>query len=323
MPLTAAQQRIQQQRQLLETVLSTPLRYISSQCADVIDKDKSIINETLQSGMKMIPYCHSIYIMDLNGEQISDSIERNGDVIALAGQDRSERPYLNIVPTVDFLLSESYISNFSRKPSLTAVQIIRVDQQAVGFVAALFELKNLPLTAALYEEPTHWRQLKGDPSIRGTLFQQQRTESVIDQHIQNVMAVLHELITERGIFHTEIHFSSNRAIVWPNRVPCKYHILTLDDLMDTDICLAYAKNDYSENSVIPKEKIEQILKMFIDLRFVDETIYLRTGTINTHNGLIGLTFSCDGSHYMHYDEFISKSLLFWLGEAQAGTSIIP
>ena len=46
---------------------------------------------------------------------------------------------------------------------------------------------------------------------------------------------------------------------------------------------------------------------------MDETIYLRSGMLNIFNGLIGLTFSCDGSHYMPWDEFLDKNLGFWLG----------
>ncbi|MFC1774593.1 hypothetical protein ACFL3A_14800, partial [Pseudomonadota bacterium] len=34
---------------------------------------------------------------------------------------------------------------------------------------------------------------------------------------------------------------------------------------------------------------------------------------------VGLNFSCDGSHYMPWDEFLEKSLGFWLG---TGESII-
>jgi hypothetical protein len=30
--------------------------------------------------------------------------------------------------------------------------------------------------------------------------------------------------------------------------------------------------------------------------------------------MLGLTFSCDGSHYMPVEEFIAKKLGFWLGE---------
>lgn len=323
MALTITQQRIIQQRKALENILSTPLRVLSSLCAEAWSLDKFVLNDVLRTGMVSIPYCHSLYIMDTDGQQISDSIERTGQVIELEGKDRSDRPYLNYVPTADFILSESYISDFSRKPCLTAVQIVRVGEQTVGFVAALFYLRDLPLTAALYDEPTCWRQLKGDPSIRNTLFYQQRSESVLDQHIQDVLSSINELIVERGIFHVDIHFSSNRAMIWSSREPCKYHILALDDLIDTDVCLAYGIANYPANAVIPADKVEEILTALIDLRFADDTIYLRIGSINIYNGLIGLTFSCDGSHYMHYEEFLGKKLAFWIGEAEAGTSTIP
>ena len=85
--------------------------------------------------MSYMPYSRIMYVMDTSGQQVSDSIERDGDIIKLAGLDRSEKPYLNQVPTIDFLLSESYISEFSRKPSITAVQIIRIKNKPVGFVA--------------------------------------------------------------------------------------------------------------------------------------------------------------------------------------------
>lgn len=45
----------------------------------------------------------------------------------------------------------------------------------------------------------------------------------------------------------------------------------------------------------------------------DEVIYLRTSSINVYNGLVSLTFSCDGSHYMTYDEFLGKEKEFWFG----------
>jgi hypothetical protein len=49
------------------------------------------------------------------------------------------------------------------------------------------------------------------------------------------------------------------------------------------------------------------------LRFADETIYLRSASINIMNGMLGLTFSCDGSHYMPISEFLDRNLSFWLG----------
>lgn len=70
-------------------------------------------------------------------------------------------------------------------------------------------------------------------------------------------------------------------------------------------------------------QIRRVLESFRDLRFADENIYLRIGSINVYNGMVGLTFSCDGSHSIFADEFLQKGLLFWLGRAKAGTSTVP
>jgi hypothetical protein len=50
---------------------------------------------------------------------------------------------------------------------------------------------------------------------------------------------------------------------------------------------------------------------------MDETIYLRSGMLNIFNGLVGLTFSCDGSHYMPWDEFLEKDIEFWVGKTSS------
>ena len=42
------------------------------------------------------------------------------------------------------------------------------------------------------------------------------------------------------------------------------------------------------------------------LRTTDETIYLRNGSINRINGMIGMTFSCDGAHYIDHKTFFEK-----------------
>lgn len=38
------------------------------------------------------------------------------------------------------------------------------------------------------------------------------------------------------------------------------------------------------------------------------------------NGMIGLTFPCDGSHYMPVEEFLNKNLEFWVGTPAASTA---
>ncbi|MHB8551384.1 MAG: hypothetical protein ACYDB8_10545, partial [Acidiferrobacterales bacterium] len=66
-------------------------------------------------------------------------------------------------------------------------------------------------------------------------------------------------------------------------------------------------------AVIPRTEIIRILDAMQALRLVDTTIYLRTSSINIFNGMVSLTFSCDGSHYMRYDEFLAKGTTFWSG----------
>jgi hypothetical protein len=46
---------------------------------------------------------------------------------------------------------------------------------------------------------------------------------------------------------------------------------------------------------------------------MDDTFYLRAASLNLLNGMVSLTFSCDGTHYMPYDEFLAKNLGFWIG----------
>ena len=55
----------------------------------------------------------------------------------------------------------------------------------------------------------------------------------------------------------------------------------------------------------------RILSRLKALRMADENIYLRMSSINLFNGMVSLTFSCDGTHYMQYDEFLGKDGPFW------------
>jgi hypothetical protein len=62
--------------------------------------------------------------------------------------------------------------------------------------------------------------------------------------------------------------------------------------------------------------VTRILESLRALRLADENIYLRMSSINLFNGMISLTFSCDGSHYMRHDEFLDKGGAFWFGAAE-------
>ena len=296
-------------------MLHEPLTRLAEQCAPAWG-DRDTLNAVLLAGFTNIPHCMFLYIVNTDGIQVCDNVCSDGLLPGHFGRDRSRRPYMKeVVPSWGFLLSEAYISLRAHRPSLTALHIIRRDGKAVGYLGADFDLRDLPVTAALYEEPSHWQQIKGDPSIRSTVFQQIRNESQMDRNMDKALSILEVLFTERGVFQAVIHFSSSRATVWFVDDPYRYRILNHEALADPDICIAYPVQPYPADAIIPQDSIELVLEEMQQLRMADETIYLRSASINIFNGIISLTFSCDGSHYMRYDEFLEKDMAFWFGSA--------
>jgi hypothetical protein len=304
---------IYRQREELARMLREPLALLAKQCAPVWG-DRDRLNEVLSDGFSSIPYCTYLYVVGADAVQISDNVAEAGLVPGHYQRNRAERPYMKeAMPAWGFLLSDAYISLEAKRPSLTALQVVESDTGALGCLGADFDLRKLPVTSALYQEPGAWRQVKGDPAIRGTLFQQTRAESPMDRNIQKALSILEELLTVRGTFQCQIHFSSSQAIIWTLDDPLRYRILDQDVLKDPNICLLYPLRPYPADAAIPRSDITRILDGMRALRLVDTTIYLRTASINIFNGMVSLTFSCDGSHYMRYDEFLAKGAGFWSG----------
>ena len=306
-------QAIHSQRVALAEMLSKPLARLADQCAEVWGsrEDMDIV---LNDGFRSVPHCLFLYALDTNGIQISDNVGIGGLLPEHYGRDRSSRPYMHeVVPPWGFLLSDAYLSLRVNRPSLTALQIVRRNDEVLGFIGADFDLRDLPATTERIEEPVDWRQIKGDPSIRGTVFQQHRIESLMDRNMDPACAILEDLITERGLFQAVIHFSSSRATVWFMDDPYRYRILDHEALSDPDICLLYPRRAYPDDAVIPQDRVCDVLCGMRQLRLADETLYLRSSSINIFNGLVSLTFSCDGSHYMSWQEFLEKDMTFWVG----------
>jgi hypothetical protein len=304
------------QREKLAQLLHEPLARLAEKCAPAWGCRESL-NAVLLEGFASIPHCAFLYCVGFDGIQISDNAGTDGLVPDHFGRDRSRRPYMQeAVPAWGFLLSDAYISLQKQRPSLTALQIVRnADGRPLGYLGADFDLRDLPVTAELYEESGHWRQVKGDPSIRGMVFQQCRAESALDRNLEKGLSILEELLTERGVFQCIVHFSSSQATVWTVDDPYRYRILDQEALSDPDICLVYPSCPYPDEALVPPEDIPRILTHLRDLRMADENIYLRMSSINLFNGMISLTFSCDGTHYMRHDEFLDKGNEFWFGTA--------
>ena len=312
--MTELQKSISKQREYLTKLLGKELLGLAKRSQKMIH-DRSALEDLLREELQRLESCKHLFVLNKDMVQITDNITRDGNDASKLGFDRSSRPYMQkILGITDFKLAEAYISKNKKRPSLTAIQAIRShDGDIIGFLGADYDLRELPGSTSIYREPDAWRQLKGDPAIRGGLFAQCRIESELDRHLDTILPLLTELIVQHGVFQGKIHFSSNRATVWLTDDPYVYRLLSIDDLVDPDICLAYPQRPYIDRAIVPASEIPLIFEMFRQLRFADENIYLRAGSLNVCNGMVALNFSCDGSHYLRYDEFLRNGLAFWFG----------
>ena len=306
-------QRIARQRAMLYNMLIDPMQRVAGRCAKVWD-DKPALDQLLLESIPKVPYVTYLYALDVAAQQISANASLGGLIEQDFGRDRSDRPYMqNLSPDHGMTLSEAYISLRVSRPSVTAIQRVQLNGRTIGYLGGDFDLRGLPITKDLYSEPTRWRQLKGDPAIRGHVFQQCRIESRLDDKIDMIVPVFEELVLENGVFHLKIHFSSSRATIWLLDDPYRYQLLEYDDLIDPDVCLAFPHKPYPNEAVVPYGQVRPILDTFKHLRFADDTLYLRAGSINIFNGIVGLNFSCDGSHYVPADQFLARDSKFWDG----------
>ncbi len=308
------QSAVRVQREMLTTKISRDMRKLSRDCVALMD-DRHALESRLKHALQEMFDCKHIYVLDKNMVQIVSNVGRNGLDETSFGRDRSSRPYMQgIVGTTNFALSQAYISRNTKRPSLTAVRVIRDrDNNLVGFLGADYDLRELPATADPYKESKDWQQVKGDPSIRANLFRQERKTSLMDDNFDDVMGLMNELILFHGVFHCKIHFSSSRVSIWLVDDPYDYRLLSAEEILNPNTCLAYPHRHYTNRAIVPKEAVRKVFTMFKELRFADENVYLRSGSINVCNGMVALNFSCDGSHYIQYDKFLENGLEFWFG----------
>jgi hypothetical protein len=145
------------------------------------------------------------------------------------------------------------------------------------------------------------------------VFQQQRVFSLLDEYIDAAIDVIGVLVRQHGIFHVKLHFSSSRATFWCLHDPFNYRLHSVEEFINANVCLAYASEPYPAEAQVSEAEVEVVLRYFKLLRLADETLYLRSASLNIMNSMIGLTFSCDGTHYMPVSEFLQKDITFWLG----------
>lgn len=159
----------------------------------------------------------------------------------------------------------------------------------------------------------HWKQYRGDPAIREGLFAQCRVRSAMDERFDETCARIEALMSRHGVFHAKLHFSSSRATLWRYTDPYRYRVLSVDELLTATPCSDCPLTRYPEEAIVEPHHIRAVLEMFRILRFSDEQLYLRSGSLNVINGIVGLNFSCDGSHYLPALEFLASPYTRWFG----------
>jgi hypothetical protein len=155
--------------------------------------------------------------------------------------------------------------------------------------------------------PYRWLQIKGDPSVRAFLFQQSRVESLFDSELDRVHEIVHALLTRKGAFHVKIHYSSSQLTCWFASDAFRYRVYVKEEVLAGGFLDRFPDGSIDHlQPLIDGDDTISVLQEFKRLRTTDQTIYLRNGSINRVNGMIGMTFSCDGAHYIDHKTFFEK-----------------
>jgi hypothetical protein len=311
--MSSLEKTIEQQRKVLMQRLEWPMAMLARASLPVwCDRNK--LDRVLEQGMATMPLCRQLYASDTSGIQVSATFMPDGMSNARRGKNLALRLYMESgMPQEGLMLSDVYVNEMRQLPCISAVQVVRGDHGLEGFLVADFDLRDLTLPERQVKAEDSWRQISGDPAIREALFRQSRVQSQMDEHADDVIAIFDELICERGVFHAKLHYSSSRTTLWLVDDPYRYRIHVLDEIINPAVCLAYPRRPYTELATVPANLVRPTLERFRILREADETVYLRSSSINVINGMISLTFSCDGSHYMPVVEFLEKGDEFWFG----------
>lgn len=156
--------------------------------------------------------------------------------------------------------------------------------------------------------PKRWLQVKGDPSVRQFLFDQERQTSLFDDNIEHLHRTIYSLLGSKGAYHVKAHYSSSQLTVWFFDDPYNYKVYVRDEVFEKGFLDSLPALCFEGRQPrIERHQVTPILNEFARLRLSDEQVYLRSASINRLNGFIAMNFSCDGSHYIEHDEFF-KSL---------------
>lgn len=302
---------IQRERENLGKGMHNPMARLSDRLG-LCWGDAAKMASELREGLGGVPYASRVIALNLEGERVGPIITKTGEQEGKS--DWREVPWFQeTMPPWGFLLSAPH--KVGDGLGITALHRVSHGAEHVGFVAATLNLSDLPSIREQIGEVgqiKEWSQIKGDPSIRAGLFRQTREPNAMDAGLPSAVLILGDLIMRRGMFQAVIHFSGSRATGWFMSDPHRYVLLDSKALTDPHRVLAFPLAEYPKDAEMPKDKVLEVINRMALLRMSDETIYLRSASVNIFNGLVSLTFSCDGTHYVPYKDFLDEKSGFWM-----------
>ncbi len=295
---------VQNQKQFLIEYLEPKVVVLANTLSDILDQPDSI-DDALALFTEANEFINLSYVLNASCYQVSSNVTKRQIKTQYRGQDLSARPFLKDIDSKHCYLTESYLSLASLKPCISLVFSLINNDELVGILVLDLDLIKLPLLVSNFANED-LRQIKGDVAIRSGLFNQVRKTSVLDTHIKEVHQKTEILMTQFGVFHIKLHYSASRVTIWQYTDPYKYIVMSIDELLNSDTYLLFPEVEYPHEAIVAKAHIGKLLHNFKYLRFMDEHMYLRAGSINIMNATIGVNFSCDGYHYIPSKEFLNN-----------------
>ena len=303
----------QELKALLTTRLKRPLAKLARRCAAVWS-DTDAVEAILVDSINGMPLYGTLCAVNRWGTQLSSNVTSSKIDRRQRGCDLSGWPFFDdALPYSGLLLSKARRNELNGRVCMTAMHAVTAEGQILGYIAADIDLRNPRLRPQSKGALATWRQIRGDPGIRNTVFQRKRVRSRMDKHIDEVLQIVNTLICDRGVFDCRLDFARSAMIVWLVDQPRHYRVHVLDEIIDPAVCLSLPSRTYPEEAIVEPAAVCRVLERLNVLREADDNIYLRSGSLNVINGMVELSFSCDGLHYMSVEEFLDKDELFWFG----------
>jgi len=190
-----------------------------------------------------------------------------------------------------------------------------------------------------YFDDNLMRSVKGDKSLRDSVYNRERSFNNVDENIAALMGVVKYLLKSTGIFRIVIGFNNGEIKTSSVFDPFNVEIHLVEDLISEDYVFHhFGRIDIEEKSELIKRfykmlendkafnflskewqyafhsrnKFMKQLTNEEDLDFIVENLpklrsldgyYLRSVVINLFNSTIAMSFNCDGTQIMSHKKF--------------------